>query len=120
MVSMSNHEGLVVSAAVLSFLPTFHGEDTMKYVLLGQIGAEWALKHEERVEAGLKKARKLGIKVESMNYVQGPYDFVTIVDAPDAEAMLAFSLWYANKGLGKLMSLPAFDGKTMVKAAGRV
>ena len=91
----------------------------MKYVLIGTIDAKWALKQNERVEAGMAEAKKLGIKIESTHYVHGPHDFVDIVDAPDAESMLAFSLWYANKGFGRLMSLPAHDSATMARAGKR-
>jgi hypothetical protein len=30
--------------------------------------------------------------------------------------MLAFSVWYSEQGYGKIMSLPAFDERTFVKA----
>ena len=91
----------------------------MKYVLIGSIDAKWALKQTERADAANAQCKALGIKIESMHYVQGPYDFVVVADAPDAETMLGFSLWYANKGYGKLMSLPAHDGATMVRACKR-
>lgn len=91
----------------------------MKYVLIGSIDAKWALKQTERADAATAQCKALGIKIESMHYVQGPYDFVVVADAPDAETMLGFSLWYANKGYGKLMSLPAHDGATMVRACKR-
>ena len=52
-------------------------------------------------------------------YTQGQYDFVDVVDAPNPEAVLAFSVWYANKGFGRLQSMPAFDEKAMDKAVKR-
>jgi len=30
--------------------------------------------------------------------------------------MLAFSVWYSEQGYGKLVSLPAFDERSFVKA----
>ncbi len=89
----------------------------MKYVLLGNIASEWATKHIERTRQGMAKIEELGIKMESINYTQGQYDFVDIVDAPDAEAVLTLSLWYANQGYGRIQSLPAFDPKTIEQAA---
>ena len=72
----------------------------MKYVLLGNLSSEWASKQSERIGKAKAKLDKLGIKIESVHYTQGYYDFVDIVDAPDQEAMLAFSVWYATPGSG--------------------
>lgn len=88
----------------------------MKYVLLGSLSPEWAGKQSERTDKAKAKLDKLGIKVESIHYTQGRYDFVDIVDAPDAGAMLAFSVWYATQGLGRVQSMPAFDAKTFETA----
>jgi len=54
----------------------------MKYVLLGNLSPEWAKKQSERVGKAKAKLDKLGIKIESIHYTQGHYDFVDIVDAP--------------------------------------
>ncbi len=92
----------------------------MKYVFLGTIDSEWISRQSERVTAAREKASELGLTVESVFYVQGPYDFVDIFDAPDAESMLAFSLWYAGQGYGKAISLPAFAEGDMETALARV
>jgi uncharacterized protein with GYD domain len=68
-------------------------EMAMKYVLLGSLSPEWASKQSERVDKAKAKLDTLGIKIESVYYTQGYYDFVDIVDAPNAGAMLAFSVW---------------------------
>jgi uncharacterized protein with GYD domain len=81
----------------------------MKYVLLGTLSPEWAGKQSERTSKARAKLDKLGIKLESIHYTQGPYDFVDIVDAPNPQAMLAFSVWYASQGLGRIQTMPAFD-----------
>ena len=70
----------------------------------------------ERVKKAQAKLAKLGIKIESIHYTQGYYDFVDIVDAPNPEAMLAFSVWYATEGLGRIQSMPAFDAKSFATA----
>jgi uncharacterized protein with GYD domain len=94
----------------------------MKYVLLGTLSPEWAGKHADRVSKARAKLDKLGIKIESLHYTQGKFDFVDVVDAPNAEAVLAFSVWYAAEGLGRLQSLPAYDPQSfeaaVKKAAG--
>ena len=88
----------------------------MKYVLLGTLSPDWADKHSERTSKARAKLDKLGIKIESIHYTQGHYDFVDIVDAPNAEAMLTFSVWYAGQGFGRFQSMPAFDTKSFEAA----
>src|SRR5262249_34444150 len=58
----------------------------MKYVLLGNLSPEYANKQSERVGKAKAQLDKLGIKIESIHYTQGYYDFVDIVDAPNPEA----------------------------------
>ena len=91
----------------------------MKYVLLGKLSADWAVKQEKRVTTARSKLKELGMKVESVYYTQGEYDFVDVVEAPTAEAMLAFSVWYAEQGYGRIRSMPAFDERQMVAALKR-
>src|SRR5215471_14066055 len=55
----------------------------MKYVLLGNLSPEWANKQSDRVSKAKAKLDKLGIKIESIHYTQGYYDFVDIVDVPN-------------------------------------
>ena len=62
------------------------------------------------------QADELGIKLESVNYTQGEYDFVDVVEAPSPEAMLHFSVWYVRQGFGRIQSLPAFDDVAMAAA----
>jgi uncharacterized protein with GYD domain len=95
---------------------TTNVEVAMKYVLLGTLGPEWASKQSERVNKAKAKLDKLGIKLESVHYTQGKYDFVDVVDAPNPEAMLSFSIWYVTQGLGRIQSLPAFDAEVFEAA----
>jgi uncharacterized protein with GYD domain len=91
-------------------------EVAMKYVLLGNLSPEWANKQSDRVGKAKAKLDKLGIKIESIHYTQGYYDFVDIVDAPNPEALLAFSVWYSTQGLGRIQSMPAFEAKAFEAA----
>jgi uncharacterized protein with GYD domain len=83
----------------------------MKHVLLGTLSANWAGRQSERFDKAKAKLEALGIKLESVHYTQGAYDFVDIVEAPSPQAMLSFSIWYATQGLGRIQSMPAFDAK---------
>ena len=89
----------------------------MKYVLLGNMAAEWTTKHVTRTKAAKAKLKELGIKLVSVQYTQGYYDFVDVVDAPSPEAVLTFSVWYAHQGYGRIHSMPAFDEAALKKAA---
>lgn len=92
----------------------------MRYVLLGHLDTEWVSRNNERVERAKAKLGQLGIKLEGVWYTQGAYDFVDIIDAPDAEAVLAFSVWYASQEFGRIQSMPAFDSATFERAIGKV
>jgi uncharacterized protein with GYD domain len=91
-------------------------EVAMKYVLLGTLNPEWAGKQADRVAKARGKLEALRIKLESVHYTQGHYDFVDIVDAPNPEAAVAFSLWYASQGLGRIETMPAFDSASFEAA----
>ena len=88
----------------------------MKYILLGSIDSKWLNKQSERYTKSSKKLKQLGIKLENVYYTQGQYDFVDVINAPGPESVLTFSIWYANKGYGRIQSLPAFGDKVMKKA----
>ena len=91
----------------------------MRYILLGSLSADWASRQTQRTKGAKAMLKKLQIKLESVNYTQGAYDFVDTVDAPNAEAMLTFSIWYAKKGYGRITSMPAFDAKALEAAIKR-
>ena len=91
----------------------------MKYVLLGTLSKDWAERHAERTDKAKAKLKELNIRLEAVYYTQGAFDFVDIVEAPDPDAMLAFSIWYVRQGFGRFRSLPAFDDATMRKALGK-
>lgn len=90
----------------------------MKYVLLGKMSRE-GIAAADRLTKARAKLAELGITIESLYFTQGEFDFVDVMDAPDAEAMLAFSIWYAKQGFGQIRSMPAFDEATMDRAVAR-
>jgi len=117
--------GARLSGGAVAALPdvaddgTFLVEAAMKYILLGKLEAEWAGKQKERVKKAQAKLKELGMTAQSIYYTQGRFDFVDVVEAPNPEAMLAFSVWYASQGLGRIQSLPAFDAETFEAAVKR-
>ena len=91
----------------------------MKYVLLGTLSSDWIAKHGQRVQSAQAKLGELGITLEAVYYTQGQYDFVDIVDAPEPEALLTFSVWYVTQGYGRIQSMPAFDAETLAQSIDR-
>ena len=92
----------------------------MKFVLLGKLSVDWIARSDDRLTSAKAKLEELGIKIDAVYYTQGQYDFVDIMDAPDATAMLAFSVWYAKQGYGSIQTMPAFDEAAMDAALSRV
>jgi len=88
----------------------------MKYILLGSIDSKWLNKQSKRYTKSSEKLKQLNIKLENVYYTQGQYDFVDVITAPGPESVLSFSIWYANKGFGRIQTLPAFGDKVMKKA----
>ena len=88
----------------------------MKYIFLGSIDSNWLGKQGLRYTKANAKLQQLGIKLESVYYTQGQYDFVDVVDAPGPEAILAFTIWYSKKGFGRIQTLPAFGDQAIRKA----
>ncbi len=92
----------------------------MKYVLLGTLSADWATRQTDRYSSAKAKLDELGITLEAVHYTQGIYDFVDIVEAGDATAMLAFSVWYAKQGYGRIVTMPAYSDADMDAALARL
>ncbi len=96
------------------------GRSRLKHVLLGTLSPEWASRHAVRVHSSNERLEQLGVQLEAVYYTQGRFDFVDIVDAPEPDALLTFSLWYVSQGYGRVESMPAFDVETLAGAAGKL
>ena len=87
----------------------------MKYIFLGIIDSNWLSKQGERYLKASAKLQQLGIKLESVYYTQGQYDFVETIEAPGPSSVLGFTIWYSKKGFGTIQTLPAFEDKEIRK-----
>ena len=67
----------------------------------------------ERAEAAKKLATKLGGTLKDVYWTVGPYDLVTIYEAPDDESATAFSLALGSQGNVRTTTLRAFSGDAM-------
>jgi len=81
-----------------------------KYILLSSVtekGITTIKNNPERITAVNKEVEKYGIKVLKQYAVLGPYDFVTIVEAPNKEAIFKMSVELGSRGSVKITSMPA-------------
>ena len=67
----------------------------------------------ERAEAAKKLATKLGGTLKDVYWTVGPYDLVTIYEAPDDESATAFSLALGSQGNVRTTTLRAFSADAM-------
>jgi len=80
------------------------------YVMLTNLTAEGVrtLKNNpNRVTEVNKEVEAIGVKVQAQYAVLGPYDFVTIVEAPDDKTMAKVSVELGSRGTMKSQTLAA-------------
>ena len=61
----------------------------------------------QRIKEVNKEIETLGAKIISQYAVLGPYDFASIVEAPDNETIVRISAELGSRGTIKIMTLPA-------------
>ena len=84
------------------FMPT--------YVLLSTLTAEGrktVKSKPDRIKEVNREVEALGAKVLAQYAVLGPYDFVSVVEAPDNETISRISVELGSRGTVQIMSLPA-------------
>ena len=80
------------------------------YVLLSTLtdeGAKTIKNNPDRIREVNAEFEALGVKIVAQFTVLGPYDFVSIVEAPDNSTIARFSVELASRGSVKIMTLPA-------------
>ena len=80
------------------------------YVLLSNLtpeGRQTIKQRPDRIDNVNKEMEALGVKVVSQFMVLGPYDFVSIVEAPDNEAIAHLSVELGSRGTVEILSMPA-------------
>ena len=66
-----------------------------------------------RANAAATALKKLGGKMKSVLWTMGPYDAVSIIEAPDDETVTAFCLAVGAEGNVRTTTLRAFDRDEM-------
>jgi uncharacterized protein with GYD domain len=87
-----------------------------RYVVLYRFTAEGAKNIRETVKRARQtreQTEKRGFKVQALLWTQGPYDLVSIVDAPSEEAMMGAMANVVAAGNVNSTTMRAFDDKEM-------
>ncbi len=69
----------------------------------------------ERIKEVNKDVEKMGSRIIAQYAVLGPYDFVTILEAPDNETIARISLEIGSRGSVKILTLAALDIDDFIK-----
>ena len=83
-----------------------------KYVLLSTLtseGGQTLHANPDRMTQVNDEIATFGCTVESQYAVLGPYDFVTVIEAPDNETVAHLSVDLASRGTVKITTLAAMD-----------
>jgi len=81
-----------------------------RYILLSTLtceGIKTIKERPHRIQEVNKEIEAHGTKVVDQYAVLGPYDFVTIIEAPDNNAVVKMSIDLCSRGTLKMISMPA-------------
>jgi uncharacterized protein with GYD domain len=87
-----------------------------RYVVLYRFTTEGAKNIRETVKRARQtreETEKRGFKVQTLLWTQGPYDLVSIIDAPSEEAMMGAMANVVAAGNVSSTTMRAFDDKEM-------
>lgn len=82
------------------------------YILLSTLtpqGAQTLKATPERLLEVNREIESLGARVVSQWAVLGPYDFVSVVEAPDERTISRVSMALGSRGSARFETLPAMD-----------
>jgi uncharacterized protein with GYD domain len=80
------------------------------YILLTSLtdeGSKTIKSNPERIKQVNKEVEALGVKVVAQYATLGPYDFVNIVEGPDAQTLARVSAELASRGTLKVLTMAA-------------
>ncbi len=88
------------------------------YIALSNLtdeGRKTIKQRPQRIKEVNKEIEAMGIKVLGQYAVLGPYDFVTLLDAPSNESVLKMSVELGSRGTVQLVTLPALSVDAFIK-----
>jgi uncharacterized protein with GYD domain len=80
------------------------------YIMISTLtdeGRKTIKNHPDRIEEVNREIENMGAKVLAQYALLGPYDFITILDAPNNEAVSKISIDLGSRGTVQIMTLPA-------------
>ena len=80
------------------------------YIMISTLtdeGRKTIKSNPERIEAVNKEIEKMGAKILAQYAVLGPYDFISILDAPSNEVIAKVSMELGARGTVHIVTLPA-------------
>src|SRR5215212_9403125 len=81
-----------------------------RYIMLTKLTADGARalhSHPDRLQEVNGEVEELGCRVIDQFATLGPYDFVTVIEATDNDAMLRLSAMLGSRGTMEILSMPA-------------
>jgi uncharacterized protein with GYD domain len=94
-----------------------------RYVLLvdwTEQGVQAVDETVDRLEHGREVGESFGCEIENVWWTQGSHDMVSIVHAPDEQAMVAYTLAVASLGNFRTTTLRAWSADEMREIVGRL
>jgi uncharacterized protein with GYD domain len=82
------------------------------YIMISNLtdeGRKTIKKNPERIAAVNKEIESMGAKVHAQYAVLGPYDFITILEAPSNEVIAKVSIDLGARGTVQIVTLPAIS-----------
>lgn len=89
------------------------------YILLSTLtdeGARTLKENPKRLQEVNKEIEMLGAKVSAQYAVLGPYDFASVVDAPDNDTIARISAELHARGTVRILTLPAIPVANFVRS----
>ncbi|HID04992.1 MAG TPA: GYD domain-containing protein [Candidatus Caldiarchaeum subterraneum] len=90
-----------------------------RFILLSTLtdkGLETIAENPTRITEVNKEVEGMGAKIVDQYALLGPYDFLTIIEAPDNETVARISVKLGERGTVKIMSLPAIPTESFIKS----
>jgi uncharacterized protein with GYD domain len=101
---------VVAKSLNVDWLINVVGEDMPHYILLSNLTDEgWKTVKEkpERIKEVNKELEAFGVKVINQYATLGPFDFVSVVEAPSNETVAKMSIQLGSRGTVKILSMAA-------------
>jgi len=73
-----------------------------------------------RLDAANESMRRFGARIKDAYWTMGPYDIVSVIEAPDDETISALLLNDASKGNVRPITMRAFSREDMLRIVGKL